>query len=393
MRSSKTSTTRSFSQIDPTFSAEFAFSSRYASSGTQKTLSTLDSTPDTRKPTKKEEERRLFNLNVLTGLAAIGQSPMRFTTLTNESETQLLQHQAASIIHFLLHEIQNYFPASYPNIRIIMNTVNVSLFPSFIPLLADCKSLECIVVTMRGIAWNMDFCAICEADDFRDTFIRMYDTVTSQLFEVGLTRPSFFLYLTVERLKKLTENVQIVKDFLVLTYRVLYVLKQRWDRKPRMPYPTCEVTLIENKRSRRAIERVFGFIFETCAYPVEDEISERLHFYAVHCLSLWFDACSFSFTENSRIRKKDFLERIDEWSQTVPNLLQSVLKHHIPSLLSLYIERAASKQNYFKALCEYFKVSSPKTLTLPETLTLQWRSVKCKKLQHNAVECARSLYE
>lgn len=337
--------------------------------------------------------RRLFMLNLLTGLGAMGQNPMMFLDHTDEEEANVTRQQSQMIIDHLIDELQNYIHVCYPSIRIMMSTVAVSLFSDLIPRLLDCPSLECVVVAMRGIAWNVDFCTVFQNDDFRIEFCRMYDNCSTRLLALDLTPNDFVVKLSRNYVAKIDNHSQLVRDFLVVTYRVLLAMKQRFVQCPKAPFPSCELFLITDQAFMQTMQKVFPFIISCCLYPVTDDVSERLHYYALHNLSIYFNCCPL---ENpSLLTNQTFLDLIYTFSETVNGILFNFFKHNMVSLLPIYLQKSVTHggAKFFMALCSYFKAPRPRTLTISETLLQQWESIEMESFDTRYQDAVNVLYE
>ena len=250
-----------------------------------------------------------------------------------------------------------------------------------------------MVVAMRGMAWNVDFCTVAQNDDFRIEFCRMYAVVIERLLQKNITPKDVVVKLEEEYVQRITENSQLVRDFLVITYRILLVLKQRFAQYPLAPFPCCEMTLITEDELVRTLQRCFPIIIACSLYPVTDNISEKLRCYALHSLSMHFACCPLE--DPGLLSDQAFLDMIYGFSENSPGILFSLLGHNLVHLLPVYLQKSITSGGvkFFTALCSYFKTPRPQAVTLAETLLQEWESVNLQSKDKQFQEAINTLYE
>ena len=196
-----------------------------------------------------------------------------------------------------------------------------------------------------------------------------------------------------EYVDRITDNSQLVRDFLVVTYRILVVMKHRFAQCPLAPFPCCELTIIPEEDFVHTLQRCFPFIIACSLYPVTDDVSEKLHCYAIHALSMYFTCCPL---ENPNLlTNQTFMDVIYEFSETSPGLLFSLLAHNVVYLLPVYLQKSITSGGvkFFTALCSFFKSPRPQTVTVAEMLVQQWQSVNLQSTEPRFLEAVNVLYE
>jgi hypothetical protein len=320
---------------------------------------------------------KLFQLNVCTALAAMAQSPMNFSGQTDNKVLELLKRQVEMIVSWIVQELQDYITTCYRNIRIMTSAMNVSLFPFLTPQLEQCTSMECLIVAMRGMAWNTGFFPIMEADDFHEAFLTLFDHVVQRFLETGWSPLDIDFETTPERIKTYSDNIHLLEDLIVLIYRVLVVLKQRFTGFRRIPFPCCSIAMINNQKSLGIIRQLFPFIFSACLHPVTHDLSERLHYFSLHSMSLWFECRPLQNRE--LLVNPRFLDQLARFAADVPSIILSLLKHHFVTLLPVWLTRSIQSDGslFFRSICDFFRAPHPNQNSIVyEILEFQWKSSK-----------------
>lgn len=319
-------------------------------------------------------ERKLHTINLLTCLAAIGQTPMQFSDHTNSEDINTLKIQSEEIVECIINECKVYISTHFFNMRIVMSTVSVSLYPKFIPYLMKLEDINCIIVAMNGFAWNPDFCAICENEEFLDSFLELYEMVNEKVNAMHITPHKIVFELEHKYTNRLITEFNTVKEYLAVTYKILYVINQKYKTSPLAPFPCCELTIVTEEEHNRVLQEALFFIVGASLMPYQDEPTERLHFYAIHCLSLWFSCCQLE--DKSILNDERFMKLITSFSNDAPDILFHLLFHHMSVLLPYFLESSISEKGtkFFLALCQFFKASCPLAIHLSDTLLAQWAS-------------------
>jgi hypothetical protein len=180
---------------------------------------------------------------------------------------------------------------------------------------------------------------------------------------------------------------------MVVTYRLLVVLKERFTVHPKAPFPCAEIILIHDNFALKTVRRLFKFIFAACLYPVDDEMAERLHFFSIHALSLWFDCCSLPSTK--LLRDDAFIDLLNTFSTGGIGIISSLLKHHFTTLLPIYLSRSIQQNGalFFRAICDFFRVPSPRVISGSERVIAQWKPVTFQDLSKSFIDAVNVIYE
>jgi hypothetical protein len=325
--------------------------------------------------------RRLYSANVATALGAMGHLPARFPRPTPEDKAAM-QRQSELVSQLLIGQLQ--VPTLAP-VRIIANTMSVSLFPLVIPRMNSFVRADALIGALSGMAWQASFCPWIESDDFRAAFTRLFATAVDRLFELGVLPRTAALKVDTEQLAAFTANIRLLTDFLLLTQRFLFILKNRFTRPRPAPFPCIAQTTLPATDSELC-GRLFPFVLASCIFPG----NKRFHLYALHTLSVWFDCCS----NPGFFADPAFIALLTEWAVALPTLLLSCLQHHLPVCLPIWTLKAIERDGapFFHALCDFFRSSNLRGSDNADIISHQWRRVSFAQISTHWAPAVNVIY-
>jgi hypothetical protein len=119
---------------------------------------------------------------------------------------------------------------------VIQGSINVSLFPIVIPALHSELCLDGLVTALCGMSWHVNIYPSVESDDFGAAFCRLYAIASDRFLALNLAPSVLSLTLHTDLLARFTDHVRLLQDFVLLTYRILFILKECSRGRVRPPF-------------------------------------------------------------------------------------------------------------------------------------------------------------
>ena len=317
-------------------------------------------------------------INILTFLSALAETPL--SNFGEENTNSLMQSNTDQILNKLYEAIHQYINTSYPIIRTLLTPLNISSFSAFLNKISQSAenpesqsvSPQIVALVLRSMAWNNDFNAISQHEEFFSTFLDIYIKNFSS-FNWGNLFTEIVEEITDDHIRLVNDNWIFVNENLMTGFKIFSTLYEQKKKLVLAPFPICEMLDDDENPYIHKIQ-----VMGKCLVNLSriKTVRQRMQTYAIATLTKWSSCCHFD--KINFLATNTFYEIMPQFPRSnAIQLLISTLAHHFELVFSQYLQWSLKPgySMFFSAICKFFRAPSMSQNTLlSNILKAQWLS-------------------
>jgi len=302
---------------------------------------------------------QIDSINVLTFLSVISDTPVKhkdiFLSPSNES------------LHLLHNFIGKFIDILYRSLSITLMGLHISSFPSFLYILKASFNYRIVALSLRAMAWNPNFFAICQHKEFYELFFELFLMLKNHI-ENDILEDHLFPQHSYQQ-------SNIISDFISTSFQLFSFIQSQFQRIPNLQFPCCKIVAFVSPEISRNVGSFIPLLYRLVSLSNLNQWSQNQELFLVHSLST---ALSISpIPQTNLLLVPVFSDCIDRIAQKDPSILVNLLFHHFEVLYPRYLQKSLSINggHYFHAIAQFFRSPSLSyETTLGNILLFQWKS-------------------
>lgn len=308
-------------------------------------------------------------INVMSFLSALAETPL--SNFGEQEALSVVQDLTIKILDKLAEYVVRYANKSYKTIRVLLGPLNISSFPTFLNMMNQSGSNDVVALALRSMAWNLNFNAISEHQEFFSVFLSLYiKNFTS--FEWYKLLSEFVPDVNTKYSKIVNDSIIIINECLMTGYKLFSVLHEQHKQQASAPFPICDLVVDRKNGFLQKIQPLGNCLINLSRIKSS---KSRLQTYSIATLTQWTACCKVD--QVNFLMSNEFYEIMPQFEKSSSDMLLHILSHHFELLFGQYLQWALKPgySMFFSAICSFFKAPTlARNTLLSDILKTQWIS-------------------